>query len=100
MGHHSLTFSDLLNRITLIGGHVVRHPPAPAGGIWLFGKGGGTFPWTRSPIYPVRERPDDEPIPGVMVDKILKKLGLGKEDQAAFWNIQTHISPKPPQNSN
>jgi len=90
MAHSAVTFSELLNRIILIGGHVVRHPPAPAGEVWLFGNGKGSFPWTRGPIYPVRERPNEEPVPGIMVEKILKKLGLSREDQAAFWNAETH----------
>jgi hypothetical protein len=90
MGHYALTLTDLLNRITLIGGHVVKSPPAPVGQIWLFGKGRGSFPLTRGPIYPIQERPGNEMIPGVMIEKILKKLGLSQEDQAAFWSIQTH----------
>lgn len=90
MGHHALTFNDLLNRIILIGGHIVRYPPAPAGEVWLFGKGAGPFPWVRGPIYPVRERPRDELIPGVMLEKILNKLDLDQNDQAAFLNVQTH----------
>jgi hypothetical protein len=90
MGHHAITFSDLLKRILTIGGHVVKSPPAPAGEVWLFGKGRGSFPWTRGPIYPIRHRADNDLIPGVMVEKILKKLGLDQQDQEAFWNIETH----------
>ena len=97
MGHCAITFSDLLNRVRLIGGHVVFHPPAPAGEVWLFGKEAGVMPWARGPIYPIRDRAADTLIPGVMVENILRKLHLSDQDQLAFWMIQTHAPNDPNQ---
>jgi hypothetical protein len=90
-----LTFSELLNRLRLIGADVVPSPPAPEGSIWLFGKGKGSFPWTRGPIYPVRNRAGDQPIPRRMAEKILKHLGLADNDRAAFWNARSHSTAPP-----
>ncbi len=89
-GAHAITFNSLKNRLVLLGGHVVLSPPAPKGSVWLFGKGESYFPFTRGPIYPVRERPGDELIPRVMVQKILKHLGLDQNECAQFWNVQEH----------
>jgi hypothetical protein len=99
MGHSAITFTDLLNRIRLIGGHVVPHPPAPAGELWLFGKEAAPIPWARGPMYPIRDRAGNTPIPGPMVENILRKLHLSDQDQAAFWMIQTHAPQDPKQNS-
>jgi hypothetical protein len=99
MGAQTLKFSSLLNRLRMVGAHVVMSPPAPKGSVWLFGKGNGFFPFSRGPIYPLQDRNGEDLIPGRMIEKILKTLRLGNDDCAQFWKITEHdrIQNQPPQ---
>ncbi len=94
--HHAVTFSNLLSRLTLIGVTVVHSPPAPVGSVWLFGKKRASFPFSRGPIYPIKLRKEDDLIPGRMVGKILKHLGLDQNEQGQFWNILDHRPERNP----
>ena len=90
MGAQALRFSSLLNRLRMIGAKVVVSPPAPAGWVWLFGKKRGTFPFATGPMYPIKHRDGDQPIPAQMVEKILKVLALDAGECTQFWTITEH----------
>lgn len=90
MGAQALKFSSFLNRLRMVGAHVVTCPPAPAGSVWLFGKKAGPFPFASGPMVPMKHRGDDDLIPGRMVEKILKTLELDNDDCVLFWNITEH----------
>jgi len=88
MGQHALTFSELLNRLRLIG--VQINTTSQSGWIYLFGKKGAAMPWTRGPVYPIKIRPDDDLIPAKMIQKIMKHLALNQDDQTQFWDATSH----------
>jgi hypothetical protein len=94
MGAQALKFTSLLNRLRFIGAHVVISPPAPVGWVWLFGKGRGVFPFSKGPIYPMKQRGGDDLVPAPMIEKILKALVLDASDCAQFWNITEHNRPQ------
>jgi hypothetical protein len=87
MSAHALKFSEFLNRLKLIGVDVKRNPEFSPGRVWLFGKKGPSFPFTRGPVYTVKDRADDVVAPRLFILKILKHLGLEQPEQAQFWNI-------------
>ena len=91
-----ITYGSLLNRLQLIGATIVKSPPAPEGSIWLFGKSGSSFPFAKSPIYPIKARPDGDIVPRKVVEKILQRLGLEQADQVTFWDIQEHQAAPAP----
>jgi len=91
MGQRSVTFIEMINRLRLIGVHI-DFTSCP-GWVYLFGKKGGPMPWTRGPLYPVKLRAANEPIPAKMVQKIMKHLGLEHDDREQFWNATTHVEP-------
>ena len=91
-----ITYSSLLNRLQLIGATIVKSPPAPEGSVWLFGKKGPFFPFIKGPIYPIKVRPDGDIVPRKVVEKILRRLGLGQDDQVMFWDIQEHNAASAP----
>lgn len=95
MSVHALTFADFLNRLVLLDVEVKRNAPFDRGRVWMFGKKGGSFPFTKGPIYTTKDRPDDEIVPWVFIEKVLKHLGLDRDERASFWNIKHH-APSPP----
>jgi len=94
MGQTALTFSELLNRLRLVGVTVVESPLAPRGSVLLFGLKGGPIPYPIGPMYPLRARPSTDLIPLKMVQKILDRLELSGVLQAQFWAIQDHTEQR------
>ena len=90
MSAHALKFSEFLDRMRLIGVDVKRNPQFSPGRVWLFGKKGGSFPFTKGPVYTVRDRPDDDLTPRLFIQKVLKHLGIEESERADFWNITDH----------
>ncbi len=90
MGVQALKFTSLLNRLKLIGANAVLSPPAPVGWVWLFGKKRGVFPFSKGPIYPIKQRKGDDLIPALMIQKILKVLEFDASECAQFWGVTEH----------
>jgi len=60
--------------------------------VWLFGKKEGVMPWATGPMYPMRDREDDDLIPALMVKKILKHLEIDADEQTQFWQAKEYPS--------
>ena len=94
MSIHAVRFSELLNRLRMIDVDVKRDPQFAPGRVWLFGKKGAAFPFTKGPIYTMKDRGDEVMVPSLFIRKVLKHLGLEQQEQAMFWNIQQHEQEK------
>jgi hypothetical protein len=73
---------------------VKRNPPFAQGRVWLFGHKGAAFPFTKGPVYTMKDRPDHVLVPALLISKVLRHLGLEQQEQAMFWNIRQYEAAK------
>jgi hypothetical protein len=72
----------LIERLQLLDIYLVTSPPAPEGMMYFVGNKPGYFPYAKGPIYYLKGRPMDSPIPAVQIRAILHHLEVTEAEFA------------------